>query len=89
MALYNARRIDEKLRQDQNFQKKAVASKGIEELLLFLRKENLIFKQKELVEGMAKCLEHLKLQSDAIPSENKYNKKQKELTGCTIVKLVK
>ena len=62
MAINNARRFVEKMRQDQNFRKKALATIGPEDLLSFLQKESLLFNQKELVEAMAECMEQLELQ---------------------------
>ena len=62
MAINNARRFVEKMRQDQNFRKKALAAIGPEDLLSFLQKESLLFNQKELVEAMAECMEQLELQ---------------------------
>lgn len=62
MAINNARRFVEKLRQDQNFRKKALATTEPEDLLSFLREEGLPFNQRELVEAMAECMEQLELQ---------------------------
>ena len=62
MAINNARRFVEKLRQDQNFRKKALATTEPEDLLSFLQKDGLLFNQKELVEAMAECMEQLELQ---------------------------
>jgi hypothetical protein len=63
MAINNARRFVEKLKQDKNFRKKALETKGPEELLSFLKQESLPFNQRELVEAMVECMEQLKLQS--------------------------
>jgi len=62
MAINNARRFVERMKQDQNFRKKALATKGPEDLLSFLRQEGLSFNQRELVEAMAECMEQLELQ---------------------------
>ncbi len=62
MAINNARRFVEKMRQDQNFRKKALATTGSKGLLLFLQQEDLPFDQRELVEAMAECMEQMELQ---------------------------
>lgn len=62
MSVNNARRFVEKLRQDQNFRKKSLATTDPEELHLFLQEEGLPFNQRELVEAMAECMEQLELQ---------------------------
>ncbi len=62
MAINNARKFVEKLRQDQNFRKRALATTEPEDLLSFLRKEGLPFNQSELVAAMAECMEQLELQ---------------------------
>jgi predicted ribosomally synthesized peptide with nif11-like leader len=62
MAINNARRFVEKLREDQNFRKKALATTGPEDLLSFLQEEGLPFNQRELVAAMAECMEQLELQ---------------------------
>jgi predicted ribosomally synthesized peptide with nif11-like leader len=62
MAIDNARRFVEKMRQDKTFRRKALATTGPENLLLFLQEEDLPFDQRELVEAMAECMEQLELQ---------------------------
>jgi hypothetical protein len=62
MAIDNARKFVERMRQDRNFRKKALATTGLEDLLLFLKQENLSFDQRELVEAMAECMEQMELQ---------------------------
>ena len=62
MSVNNARRFVEKLRQDQNFRKKSLATTDQEDLYLFLQEEGLPFNQRELVEAMAECMEQLELQ---------------------------
>jgi hypothetical protein len=59
MAINNAHRFVEKMRQDQNFRKKALATAGPDGLFSFLREEDLPFNQRELVEAMAECMEQL------------------------------
>jgi len=59
MAINNARRFVEKMKQDQNFRKKTLAAATPEDLLSFLQGEGLFFNQKELVEAMAECMEQL------------------------------
>lgn len=61
MAINNARKFAEKMRQDKNFRKKTLATTGPEELLSFLQKEGLSFDQRELIEAMAECMEQLEL----------------------------
>ena len=61
MAINNARRFVEKMKQDQNFRTKALATTGPEDLFSFLREEDLPFTQRELVEAMAECMEQLDL----------------------------
>ena len=62
MSINNARRFVEKMRQDGNFRKKALASTEPEDLISFLQQERLPFNQRELVEAMAECMEQLELQ---------------------------
>jgi hypothetical protein len=62
MAINNARKFVEKMRQGQNFRKKVLATTGPEDLLLFLQEEDLAFNQRELVEAMAECMEQTELQ---------------------------
>jgi len=62
MAINNARRFVEKLKQDLKFRKKALATTESEELLSLLQKENLSFSLRELVKAMAECMEQLELQ---------------------------
>ncbi len=62
MSINNARRFVERLRQDQNFRKKALVTTGPEDLLSFLQEECLLFNQRELVEAMAECMEQLESQ---------------------------
>jgi hypothetical protein len=59
MAINNARKFVEKMRQDQNFRVKALATTGPDGLFSFLREEDLPFNQRELVEAMAECMEQL------------------------------
>lgn len=62
MSIDNARSFVEKMKQDQNFRKRALTTTGPEDLLLFLQQENLPFDQRELVEAMAECMEQMQLQ---------------------------
>lgn len=64
MAINNARRFVERMRQDKNFRRKTLVTTGQEDLLLFLQRENLPFDQRELVEAMAECMEQMELQVD-------------------------
>lgn len=59
MTINNARRFVEKLKQDQNFRKKALSTTKPEDLLSFQHEEGLPFNQRELVEAMAECMEQL------------------------------
>ena len=61
MSINNARSFVERMRQDQSFRKKALATTGPEDLLLFLQQENLSFEQRELVKAMAECMEQMEL----------------------------
>ncbi|MHC4435150.1 MAG: Nif11-like leader peptide family RiPP precursor [Planctomycetota bacterium] len=63
MAVNNARRFVEKMKQDEDFRRKALDAKGPEDLLSFLRQERLSFNQRELVEAMAECMEQLELET--------------------------
>jgi hypothetical protein len=62
MSINNARSFVEKMKQDKNFRRKALATTGPENLLLFLQRENLPFDQRELVEAMVECMEQMELQ---------------------------
>jgi len=62
MSLDNARSFVDKMKQDQNFRKRALTTTGPKDLLLFLQQENLPFDQRELVEAMAECMEQMELQ---------------------------
>jgi len=62
MAINNARRFVEKLKQDLEFRKKALATIESEELLSLLLEEGLSFNLRELVKAMAECMEQLELQ---------------------------
>jgi hypothetical protein len=61
MAINNARKFVEKMKQDKNFRIKTLTTTGPEDLLLFLQQENLSFDQRELVEAMAECMEQMEL----------------------------
>jgi predicted ribosomally synthesized peptide with nif11-like leader len=61
MSINNARDFVEKMKQDQNFRKKVLATTGPEDLLLFLQENDLPFNQRELVKAMAECMEQLEL----------------------------
>jgi predicted ribosomally synthesized peptide with nif11-like leader len=60
MSINNARDFVEKMKQDQNFRKKVLATTGPEDLL-FLQENDLPFNQRELVKAMAECMEQLEL----------------------------
>ena len=62
MSISNARKFVEKMKQDQMFRRKALATTEPEDLLLFLKQEDLQFDQRELVEAMAECMEQMELQ---------------------------
>jgi len=59
MSIHNARRFIEKLRDDHDFRKKALAPSGPEDLSAFLSAEGLAFDQRELVGAMAECMQQL------------------------------
>ena len=63
MAIGDARRFVERMKQDRDFRKKALATAGPEELLWFLEQENMAFDWRELVGAMAECMENLESQS--------------------------
>lgn len=62
MSIHNARSFVEKMRDDHKFREKVLASKGPEDLSVFLQTNGLIFDQRELVGAMAECMEQLELQ---------------------------
>jgi predicted ribosomally synthesized peptide with nif11-like leader len=57
MTINNARKFVEKMKQDQNFRVKVLATTEPDDLFSFLREEDLPFSQRELVEAMAECME--------------------------------
>jgi len=62
MSINNARKFVEKMRKDQNFRNKVLATSGQEEFSLFLYAESLIFDKRELVGAMAECMQQLELE---------------------------
>ena len=72
MAIDNACRFVEKMKQDQKFRKKVLATTGPEDLFLLLQEEDLLFNQRELVEAMAECMGQLDVnESIDVSSRNK------------------
>ena len=63
MSLNNARRLVEKMREDQSFRNKALQTTGQEDLSSVLQAEGLIFDQRELVVAMAECMAQLEMQT--------------------------
>ena len=59
MSIHNARIFVQKLRDDHDFRKKALATSGPEDLSAFLNTESLTFDQRELVGAMAECMQQL------------------------------
>lgn len=59
MTIDNARRFVEKMKQDQSFRKKALATTNPEGLFSFLQEEGMPFNPRELVEAMVECMERL------------------------------
>ena len=59
MSIHNARKFVEKLRDDHDFRKKALATSGPEDLSAFLYAEGLAFDQRELVGAMTECMQQL------------------------------
>lgn len=59
MSLDNACRFVAKLRENNDFRLKILATSDSEELVLFLKAEDMIFNQRELVGAMAECMEQL------------------------------
>lgn len=61
MSLENARRFVAKLRENNDFRLKTLATSSPEELTSFLHAEDMLFDQRELVAAMAECMEQLEL----------------------------
>lgn len=64
MSINNARKFVEKMREDQKFRNKVLATSGLKELSLFLHAESLVFDKRELVGAMAECMQQLELELD-------------------------
>ena len=62
MSINNARTFVMKLREDHDFKNRVMQTAGPEDLLLFLKEEDIPFDQRELVGAMAECMEQLELQ---------------------------
>lgn len=62
MSLDDARNFVVKLRENREFRKNALQTKDLEDLTLFLRKEGLLFDQRELISAMAECMAQLEQQ---------------------------
>lgn len=80
MAINNARSFVEKMKQDQSFRKKALATTGTEDLLLFLQQENLPFDQRELVGAMAECMERMN-SNEPVDASSRTGIERSEYTG--------
>ena len=59
MAINNARKFVEKLKEDHSFRDKVLETTEPEDLFLFLKEERLTFNQRELVGVMADCMKKL------------------------------
>lgn len=59
MALNDARKFVEKMKEDPNFRRNALDVKGPEELASFLQSNALQFDKRELVGAMAECMAQL------------------------------
>jgi hypothetical protein len=59
MALNDARKFVEKMREDHNFRRNALDVTSPEELASFLQSEALQFDKRELVGAMAECMAQL------------------------------
>lgn len=64
MSITNARTFVARLKENYDFRNKALATSGTEELVAFLRSEDLTFTQRELVGAMAECMEQQELQTE-------------------------
>ena len=62
MSIDNARTFVMKLREDHDFKNRVMQTTGPDDLLLFLKEEDIPFDQRELVGAMAECMEQLELQ---------------------------
>lgn len=62
MSITNARTFVARLKENFDFRNKALTTSCTEELVAFLRSENLTFTQRDLVEAMAECMEQLERQ---------------------------
>ena len=62
MSINNARIFVVKLREDYDFKNRVKQTTGPDDLLLFLKEEDIPFDQRELVGAMAECMEQLELQ---------------------------
>lgn len=62
MSLDDARNFVVKLRENREFRKNALQTKDLEDLALFLREEDLLFDQRELIGAMAECMAQLEQQ---------------------------
>lgn len=62
MAMGDAHRFVERMKQGRDFRKKVLATVGSGELLCLLEQEDMAFDQRELVEAMAECMEQLESQ---------------------------
>jgi len=65
MSINNARTFVVKLREDHDFKNKVLQTAGPEDLLLFLKEEDIPFDQRELVGAMAECMKQLELQESS------------------------
>ena len=64
MSIRNARTFVERLKENDDFRNKTLTTPGTEELVAFLRSENLTFTQRELVGAMAECMEQEEMQTE-------------------------
>jgi len=62
MSIDDARKFIVKLRENHKFRKKTLETTSPEDLSLFLRSEDLIFDQRELIGAMVDCMEQLESQ---------------------------
>jgi predicted ribosomally synthesized peptide with nif11-like leader len=65
MSIDNARTFVMKLREDHDFKNRVMQTTGPDDLLLFLKEEDIPFDQRELVGAMAECMEQLELQESS------------------------
>jgi len=62
MAINDAQKFVEKMKEDHNFRDKVLLTSSLEDFSSFLHAEGLIFDKRELVGAMAECMQQLELE---------------------------